>query len=259
MPDSDNDPCSYYAKAVAALNDDDFKAASTLCENAGISFVRNDCFDEAAVAYDLLGLVHYRAGALEDAESSYLKSIALVEQNDGALDSEYAKTCNSLAAVVNAMGDQVRAIDWLMKSLHLREELDDISGLIQSYHQMGIIEYTRSNMEEARQWYKKALALEQSENDIASVIATVRCLARTMGDDADVEAVDSIYRIATDAIERTGDATIANTAAEQARKDFDFRAATEFYRKAYELAIKGKPSRKAGHQSEIIKRIRRLW
>lgn len=259
MPNPGDDQYGYYAKAVAALNSDDFMTASTLCESAGNNFERSGSFHEASVAYDLLGLVHYQAGALEDAESAYLKSLALIDRTDGTSDLEYAKTCNSLAAVVNAMRDHARAMDWLSKSLHIKEELQDKPGLISTYHQMGIIEQSRSDLEEARRWYKKALALEKSEGDIAGLVGTVRCLASTMGDESDPEAVDDIYRIATDAIEKTGDAMLAKTAADRARKDYDFRAATEFYRKAYEMAATGKSSNKANRQAEIIKRLKGFW
>lgn len=259
MPNPCDEPYGYYTKAVAALNRDDFETASTLCETAGNDFERSGSFQEASVAYDLLGLARYRAGALEDAESAYLKSLALIDRTDRTSDLEYAKTCNSLAAVVNAMRDHARAMDWLSKSLRIKEELQDKPGLISSYHQMGIIEQSRSDLEEARRWYEKAISLEKSEGDIANLVGTVRCLASTMGDESDPEAVYDIYRIATDAIEKTGDAMLAKTAAEQARKDFDFRAATEFYRKACEMAANVKPSKTASHQSEIIKRIRRFW
>ncbi|WP_442511746.1 tetratricopeptide repeat protein [Novipirellula sp. SH528] len=259
MPSSDDDPYSYYPKAVAALNNDEFITASTLCKTAGDTLERNAFFDEAAVAYDLLGLVHYRSGALKDSESSYLKSLMLADQAGKTSNLEYAKTCNSLGAVLSAIGDYPRATDWLLKSLSIREKFQDKPGLISSYQQLGMIEQARSNLEGARHWYEKAVSLEKTEGDVAGLVTTVRWLASTMGDEANPEAVDDIYRIATDAIGKTGDVMLAKTAAEQARKEYDFRAATEFYRKAYEMAAAGEPSNKTSRQTNIMKRIRRLW
>ncbi|EMI21267.1 repeat-containing protein [Rhodopirellula maiorica SM1] len=261
MSNSDVADHQYYNEAVSALNNKDYANASSLCENAGISLERRGCFYDASIAFDLLGLVHYQSGALEDAKSAYLKSIELVGQTDEASGLEYAKTCNSLAAVINAMGDHALAKEWLCKSLQIKENAQDKPGLFSSYHQMGIIEQSRSDLNEARRWYSKAIALHQSEGgvDIAGLISTVRYLASTFGNDSDPRAIDDIYRIATDAMQENGDVLIAQAAAEQAREDYDYRAATEFYRKAYEMVASGNAPNKVSQHETIIKRIKRLW
>ena len=127
---------------------------------------RSGCFYDASIAFDLLGLVHYQSGALKDAKSAYLKSIELIGQTDEALGLEYAKTCNSLAAVINAMGDYSLAKEWLCKSLQNQRESSGQTWLFSTYHQMGVIEQSRSDLNEARRWYKKAIALQQSEGGV---------------------------------------------------------------------------------------------
>lgn len=226
----------YYEKALKAFEGREFEEAATICRDAANELEQKADFHGASVAYDLLGTAHYRLGALSEAKSSYLKSIEFADRAIGTADSEYAKTFNSLAAVTNAMGDHEEAMTWLTKSLRINEDCQAKTGLISTYHQLGIVELSRSNLAEARRWFSKAISLADAKHDIERIIAAVRCLAATMSDDDEPEDVNKVYRIATDAMEANGDIESARNAAEQARREFDFRASTEFYRKALEMA-----------------------
>ncbi|WP_164104274.1 tetratricopeptide repeat protein [Candidatus Laterigemmans baculatus] len=228
----------YYERALKAFEGREFEEAAAICRDAANELERNANFHDASVAYDLLGTAHYRLGALTEAKSSYLKSLEVADRAGGTADREYAKTFNSLAAVTNAMGDHEEAMAWLAKSLRINEACQSKTGLVSTYHQLGVVEHSRSNLAEARQWYSKAISLADPKHDIERIVAAVRCFAATMSDDDEPEDVNKVYRIATDAMEANGDIEAAKNAAEQARREFDFRASTEFYRKTLEMAEK---------------------
>ncbi len=229
---------AYYEKALQAFADGEFKEAAVICEEAATTLEERTKFQDASVACDLLGTAYYRLGALPEAKSSYLKSLELADRAGGTTDSEYAKTFNSLAAVSNAMGNQEEAMKLLLKSLRINENCQAKTGMISTCHQLGVVEHSRLNLEEARRWYSKAISLADAKHDFERLIAAVRCLASTMSDDDEVDDVNKIYSIATDAMDVNGDIESTRDAAEQARREFDFRASTEFYRKALEMAEK---------------------
>ena len=243
----------YYEKALRSFDGRRFEEAAAICQAAASELEKRANFQDASVAYDLLGTAYYRLGTLGEAKQSYLRSLELADRASKTADTEYAKTFNSLAAVTNAMGDQEGAIEWLSKSLQINEKCQARVGMISTYHQLGIVEHSRSNMAEAREWYSKAISLSDAKLDLERIVAAVRCFAATMTDEDEPESVDKVYRIATDAMEANGDIESAKNAAEQARLDFDYRAATEFYRKTLEMAEKSAKSDRVG--GAVIKKF----
>ena len=225
-----------YELALAAFKVREYEKAANICRGAAVALEKNECFDDAAVAYDLLGTANYRLGLAAEAKSCYLKSLELSELAGSTPSREYTKTLNSLAAAANALGEHAEAVNWLGKALSLNERHQAREETVSTFHQLGVVESSRQNLEEARRWFRKAIAAADAKYDIERIVASVRWLASTMTDQYDPEEVDRVYAIATDAMEAAGGVVHAQNAAEQARREFDFRASTEFYRKAFEMA-----------------------
>ena len=56
-------------------------------------------------------------------------------------------------AVANQRGDFETAEKWLWKSLHIKEKHGDEIGVAASYHQLGVVAYTRQDLDAARKLY----------------------------------------------------------------------------------------------------------
>ena len=66
-----------------------------------------------------------------------------------------------LGIVAQERGSYDEALDWYRKSLAIKEELGDRSGMARSYHQLGNVSYLRGSYDEALDWYRKSLAIKE--------------------------------------------------------------------------------------------------
>ena len=57
------------------------------------------------------------------------------------------------------------AEDWYRKALTINEELGDRPGMASTYHQLGITAQDRGRLDEAEDWYRKALTIIEELGD----------------------------------------------------------------------------------------------
>ena len=57
------------------------------------------------------------------------------------------------------------AEDWYRKSLAINEELGDRPGMASTYHQLGITAQDRGRLDEAEDWYRKSLTINEELGD----------------------------------------------------------------------------------------------
>lgn len=225
----------YYEQACDAIERSDFETAKRICVDAADRFERAGAHVDASVAYHLLGGAAYQAGDLADARSWYLKSLSLIEPPDEANQLDYSRTCNNLAAVVNALGDHDSAKEWLQKALRIKERLVDKLGMATSYNQLGVVADTESRFEEAQQFYLRALSIHEELKNIDGVVGTLINLANVAEKRFGVEAVDEWYGKITHALDQAGEPSTAARLGQEAQRVGHFIAAAILYKKAYDL------------------------
>ena len=77
------------------------------------------------------------------------------------------RTYHQLGMTAQARGQLDEADDWYRKALTIKEELGNRPGMATTYHQLGITAQDRGRLDEADDWYRKALAIEEELGDRA--------------------------------------------------------------------------------------------
>ena len=75
--------------------------------------------------------------------------------------SALAVTNHQLGIIAQERGRWDEAEQWYRKSLTIEEELGNRSGAASAYHQLGIVAELRGRWDEAEQWYRKSLTIEE--------------------------------------------------------------------------------------------------
>ena len=76
-----------------------------------------------------------------------------------------AASYHQLGMVAQNRGRLEEAEDWYRKSLAIDEDLGNRPGMAGSYHQLGMIAQDRGRLEEAEDWYRKSLAIREDLGD----------------------------------------------------------------------------------------------
>jgi tetratricopeptide (TPR) repeat protein len=76
---------------------------------------------------------------------------------------------HQLGIVAQKQGAYDEALEWYRKSLAIEEELGDRAGMARSYHQLGRVAQDRGAYDEALEWYRKALAILEELGDRAGI------------------------------------------------------------------------------------------
>ena len=120
-----------------------------------------------------------QAGALEVAEHWYqLIRQRLEASSISSRDRLLATSYHQLGMVAQERGQLEQAEQWYLKSLAIKQALDDQPGMATSYHQLGIVAQDRGQLEQAEQWYGKSLAIKQALDDRPGMAITYHQLGR---------------------------------------------------------------------------------
>ena len=108
-----------------------------------------------------------RAMRLDEAERTYRQILDMLQaQPSSALqESRIAVASHQLGILAQDRGRLQDAEDWYRKSLAIEEHLGDRPGLAASYHQLGMVAQDRGRLEDAEDWYRKALAIKEDLGD----------------------------------------------------------------------------------------------
>jgi len=77
-------------------------------------------------------------------------------------DRRLAIVYHQLGMVAQRRGDLDQAEDWYKKSLEIEEALGNRPGMANSYGQLGILAQRRGDLDQAEDWYKKSLEIEEA-------------------------------------------------------------------------------------------------
>jgi len=88
-----------------------------------------------------------------------------VEQASPRQQGNIALIYRQLGTVADDRGRVEEAADWYARALAIFEELDDRLGMADGYHQLGITAQHRGRLDEAADWYARALAIREELGD----------------------------------------------------------------------------------------------
>ena len=105
-----------------------------------------------------------------------------------------ATTYHQLGITAQDRGRLDEADDWYRKSLAINEELGDRPGMAATYHQLGMTAQDRGRLDEAEDWYRKSLAINEELGDRPGMAATYHQLGMTAQDRGRLDEADDWYR-----------------------------------------------------------------
>ena len=72
-----------------------------------------------------------------------------------------AATHHQLGMTARALGRADLAEDWYRRAVVIFEKLGDRTALASSYHEIGMISQQRGRLDDAEKWYRRSLAIEE--------------------------------------------------------------------------------------------------
>jgi tetratricopeptide (TPR) repeat protein len=100
-----------------------------------------------------------RAGRLDDAERTYRQILDILQAQPASSQqqSHIATACRNLGRVAHDRGRLEDAEDWYRKSLAIEEGFRNRPGMASTYHQLGIVAQDQGLLEDAQDWHRKSL------------------------------------------------------------------------------------------------------
>ena len=147
------------------------------------------------------------AGQLDQAGRTYQQALAYL-QNQPATDwtrSSISVLYHQLGMTAQASGRLDEAGDWYRKALTIREELGNRPHMADTYHQLGMTAQDRGRLEEAGDWYRKSLAIKEELGNRPGMALTYHQLGNTAYLRGQLEEAGDWYRKALAISEDLGD------------------------------------------------------
>jgi tetratricopeptide (TPR) repeat protein len=145
-------------------------------------------------------------GQPDQAERTYRQVLAYLQDQPQSekVRRDTATTCHQLGMTVQDRGRLNEADDWYRKALAIFAELGDRRGMADTYHQLGITAQDRGELDEADDWYRKALTTYEELGDRAYTAGSYHQLGRIAQDRGRLDEAKAWYRKALTIIEELG-------------------------------------------------------
>jgi tetratricopeptide (TPR) repeat protein len=103
------------------------------------------------------------AGQPDKAAQTYRDALAYLQGQPGTEENRHdiAMLCHQLGMSAQDRGRLDEAEDWYRKSLVMEEERNYRPGMAATYHQLGMVAHDRGRLDDAENWYRKSLAIER--------------------------------------------------------------------------------------------------
>ena len=146
------------------------------------------------------------AGQLDQAAQAYQQILAWLQEQPVT---EWTRTniaviCHQLGMTAQDRGRLDEAEDWYRKSLAIDEEFGDRSGMADTYRQLGITAQARRRLDDAEDWYRKALAIDEELGNRPHMAITYHQLGNTAYLRGRLEDAEDWYRKALAILEELG-------------------------------------------------------
>jgi tetratricopeptide (TPR) repeat protein len=104
-----------------------------------------------------------RTGQLEDADFTYRQILDTLQAQPSSRQQQagIAVATHNLGIVAQARRQLDQAEDWYRQALAINEDLGNRPGMAINYHQLGIVAQRRGQLDEAEDWYRQALAINE--------------------------------------------------------------------------------------------------
>ena len=105
-----------------------------------------------------------------------------------------AAVCHRLGMTAQGQDRLDEAEDWYRRSLSIEEELGDRPRMANTYHQLGITAQGRGRLDEANDWYRKSLAIKEELGNRPGMANTYHQLGRIASERERVDEADDWFR-----------------------------------------------------------------
>jgi tetratricopeptide (TPR) repeat protein/tRNA A37 threonylcarbamoyladenosine biosynthesis protein TsaE len=146
-------------------------------------------------------------GRLDDAERIDQQILTMLEPQhpSGHQQRNLAVTYHELGRVAHDRGRLDEAEQWYRRSLAIEEQCDDTPAMAATYHQLGMVAEARGLLEDAVKWYRKSLAIEQERRNQPGIATSYNQLSIIAADRGQLVEADDLARMALAIRERIGD------------------------------------------------------
>jgi tetratricopeptide (TPR) repeat protein len=146
------------------------------------------------------------AGQLDQAGQTYRHALAYLEDQP---ETDWTRTnipviYHLLGRTAQARGRLDEADDWYHKALTINEELGNRSNMASTYHQLGRNAQDGGRLDEADDWYRKALTIEEELGNRPGMALTYHALGMTAEAHGRPDEADNWYRKALTIEEELG-------------------------------------------------------
>ena len=146
------------------------------------------------------------AGQLDQAGQTYQRALAYLQGQPGTdwIRGSISAIYGQLGITAQDRGRLDEAEDWYRKALTITEELGNRPGMAGTYHQLGITAHRRGRLDEAEDWYRKALTITEELGNRPGMATTYHQLGITAQDRGRLDEAEDWYRKALTITEELG-------------------------------------------------------
>jgi tetratricopeptide (TPR) repeat protein len=139
---------------------------------------------------------HHAAGQLDRAEQAYRQALAHLQDQP---ETEWIRSSTSviyhqLGMTAQDRGRLDEAGDWYRRSIQIQEGLGLPALLATNYHQLGIAAYLRGRLDEADEWCRKALTIKEELGNRPGTSSTYHQLGLIAQDRGRLDEAEDWYR-----------------------------------------------------------------
>jgi tetratricopeptide (TPR) repeat protein len=148
-----------------------------------------------------------QAGQLDKAAQAYQRILAWQQEQPATEWSRevIAVTQHRLGIMAQRRGRLDEAEDWYRKSLAIEEELGNRPGMADTYHQLGNSAFLRGRLDEAEDWYRKSLAIEEELGNRPGMVGSYHQLGMAAQEGGRLDEAEDWYGQAIAVEEELGD------------------------------------------------------
>lgn len=138
----------------------------------------------------------HQAGKLRQAAQTFQRVLAYLRDQPATnwIQQSIAVTYHQLGLTAQASGQLDEAEDWYRKSLTINEELGIRPIMASTYHQLGTTALDRGQLDEADSWYRKSLTIKEELRDRPGVALTYHELGMTAQNRERLDDAENWYR-----------------------------------------------------------------
>jgi tetratricopeptide (TPR) repeat protein len=137
-----------------------------------------------------------RARRLDDAEHTYRQILGMLQAQPPSHQQQahLATTYHLFGVTAQARGQPDQAEDWYRQSLTIEEKLGNRTGMAATYHQLGMLAQDRGQLDQAEDWYRQSLAIEEDLGNQASMATSYRQIGRVAQARGQLDQAEDWYR-----------------------------------------------------------------